>query len=654
MADTSYQIDIGVGGSDVVASAADAVDRLALRLEASSSASRAATDAVRAADAAYRQAETTADRAAKALEKLNLQADEQKGKLRAALDAGDMSSAARAEGALAKLALRQGEATSKAAEASAAMRREAADLDRLRGAADTAAQAEAKVAGALEKARAATAAQSKAMAAAAGSGKVNEAAEALGKLGGPLGETGSKALGAVEGLQKLGASLGAGGPYVAAAAIFASLVAGIAAVSAAAVAGVAAITQWAVGLADAARSQRLLSDGIAGSVAGGRALDATVKSIQSRVPVATDELMRMAGELTKAGVKGDALAVALEDAAAKSATLKMGPDYAKGLLAIDYQVARLKDHLTGKGGLFSSLQIDGLLSGLSTLVGLFDANNASGRALKVVFESLFQPIVDAVTALMPRVRSAFIQLEILLLKGMIAIKPYGSEIVLLAEAFAVLGGIILGVVGVAAAAFFGPLVAIVGVVTALIAGVLWLTGELIRFSDTIVSSVSGALDWFSGAIDDALTALDEIDLVQTGVDLVEGLAQGILAGAVAVPNALKSVVDSAITTAKSALGIASPSKVFEEIGGYTAEGMVKGIDGGAPSVGSALEGMTDPSAATPAATPSGGSSTSATISGNTFHLHGLAGADEAVKGIESLLTRLLEGDVAQLGGAVPT
>ena len=44
--------------------------------------------------------------------------------------------------------------------------------------------------------------------------------------------------------------------------------------------------------------------------------------------------------------------------------------------------------------IFGGLKIEGLLTALQKLLSIFDLNQASGRALKVVFESLFQPIID--------------------------------------------------------------------------------------------------------------------------------------------------------------------------------------------------------------------------------------------------------------------
>lgn len=68
------------------------------------------------------------------------------------------------------------------------------------------------------------------------------------------------------------------------------------------------------------------------------------------------------------------------------------------------------------------------------------------------------------------------------------------------------------------------------------------------------------------------------DLYNDGVNLAYGLANGIYAGRSSVVNAVAYMCASAINQAKSDLQINSPSKVFEELGGYTAEGFGVGYE----------------------------------------------------------------------------
>lgn len=66
-------------------------------------------------------------------------------------------------------------------------------------------------------------------------------------------------------------------------------------------------------------------------------------------------------------------------------------------------------------------------------------------------------------------------------------------------------------------------------------------------------------------------------MAQAGLDLIMGLVRGIQNAAGAVADAVTGAVGGAINAAKNLLGIASPSKVFAEIGMFTAEGLAIGI-----------------------------------------------------------------------------
>jgi len=73
-----------------------------------------------------------------------------------------------------------------------------------------------------------------------------------------------------------------------------------------------------------------------------------------------------------------------------------------------------------------------------------------------------------------------------------------------------------------------------------------------------------------------------------GFALCVGLTNGINAGRSMVVNAAISVSQSAINAARSTLGVASPSRVFREMGGYVMEGFAEGIGAGEQPVVSAI------------------------------------------------------------------
>lgn len=592
MADTTFQIDVGVTAGGVDA-AARSVESLASKLEQARAASTAAADAVKAGEAAYKQTEVNADKAAKALERVGL-----------ALAEAKQSGSA---DVVNKLQQRQKELATAAEKANAALKNEAASLDALKSASTKASEGVKKLEN-LQKVRDA----------AAGTGKVNEMAEAFGKLGGPLGVIGQKGFGAATGVKKLGEALGSAGPYVAVAVA-------IVAITTAILGATAAMTAWAISTADAARTSALLSDGIARSVKGGRELDDTIHRLGRVVPQTEEELRSMASKLADSGLRGKQLSDALETAAVKAAKLKWGPDFQKQTLSLTNQAARLKSNLAS---LFGGLKIDSLLEKFATLVDLFDKSNVTGQAIKVVFEDLFQPMVDGLDGLVPLAERFFINLEIWVLKALITIKPYGSILKAIGEQFLyVAAGAIAGV-GVVIGLFVAAGVAIM----AAAAAVQWLVKQL-------VGNFGAAVDWLKG-----------LSLESIGRDLITGLARGVTGGAGAVVSSITDAVNGGVAAAKKALGIASPSKVFAEIGAYTAEGMAGGVDAKAGEVQGSLTSMVAAPAVNIAAPEGkgGGHTFYLTVNANTASDAQAIGAT-----IREQLLSLLEGDVAQLGGAVP-
>jgi hypothetical protein len=641
---TDFQIGIGVTGAADANSAAAAVAALADRLTSAGAASDAATLALKAGQVAYNQAETTADRAAKALERIGIAADAQKGKAAAVAEEFGLFSPQfqKASDKLAALTARQSEAASKASTTAAAVAAEAASLDKLKAAAATAADSESK----LTKAHTAAAAAAKT--AAKGTGDAGEAAggsainfralsSGLGKLGGPLGTIGSSAAGVGGALQKLSKALGSAGPYVAAAVLAVAL-------AAAFVVATLAITKFAITSADAARTQALLSDGIAGSVAGGRALDKAIDGLASKVPQTREELLGMAGDLAKSGLSGAALSAALEDAATKAAKLKYGPDFAKQTLSLTNQAARFHTNLAG---LFSGVNIEGFLGALSKLVALFDANEASGKAIKVVFESLFQPVIDGLTAIIPKAISTFLQLEILSLKALIMIKPYSGILADIGYGFLILGAVIIGVVAI----FVAAVALSVAAFAALLALPFFVADGFTWLWNVIKAGAGAASDWLTGKFDEVVAFLEGLSFAEIGRNLIMGLINGLLGAGPGVLTAITGIADGAVTAAKKALGIASPSKVFAEIGEFTGAGMAQGVDKSSDAVQGSLESMVSPPAAPVAGptSPATGSKGGPSITGATFNFYGVEGAQDA----QDRFLSMLEGLSAQVGSAAP-
>lgn len=98
--------------------------------------------------------------------------------------------------------------------------------------------------------------------------------------------------------------------------------------------------------------------------------------------------------------------------------------------------------------------------------------------------------------------------------------------------------------------------------------------------DGIKAKWPGVVDAVKGAVGKAVDAMSGLGskLLQAGKDLIQGFMDGIQSKAQAVWDAAVGVGQKAIDGVKHILGIASPSKVFKQLGRYTAQGMSIGLD----------------------------------------------------------------------------
>lgn len=96
-------------------------------------------------------------------------------------------------------------------------------------------------------------------------------------------------------------------------------------------------------------------------------------------------------------------------------------------------------------------------------------------------------------------------------------------------------------------------------------------------------------------------------LYSAGRDLLAGMISGVQAMASRLISAVTSPISSAVSRAKSLLGIASPSKVFRDIGKFTMQGYADGVGRYARTARSAVQGALDPGELGLSAAGAGGS-----------------------------------------------
>lgn len=530
---------------------------------------------------------------------------------------------------------------------------------------------------------------------------------ALSALGGPLGRLGVAVAVPVKGFSELSASIGKSRAVTLFAVVgIAALAAAVVTLTAAFVAGTLAIATWGMRLADSARSAGLAREALEALHPELALVRDDIAGLVDDTGLAEDALRGLARNLLGAKVSAEDLPAALRAAALAEAALgtggsadfiaqikegkltvdefarnaedKFGGIVARQMLGLEAQGARLRRNFSE---LFSGLQIDSAIAGMQILSGIFDETGVTGQTIKFLFESIFQPLIDQAENAAYAVEAFAIGFLIGMLKMYLGIKPaikgimefFGFEdtslegqlravtkageiaayvfAFMLAGVVALAAGVGLLVVGAASlvAIFVGPLYAAVY-------GVIKVFGIL-------GDAVGKAWDYFKST-----------DLSQIGIDMLKGLARGILGGgADAVMGAVQNVVSAAIRKAKSLLGIASPSKVFREFGDDTGEGFALGVEDAAPRAQDALADMVEPPevpasalsmqgpapASTPApasgvrASPGTGGSAGASLNlaGANFNFYGVKDAENARDLFEEALTALLEGDAAKLGAA---
>lgn len=113
----------------------------------------------------------------------------------------------------------------------------------------------------------------------------------------------------------------------------------------------------------------------------------------------------------------------------------------------------------------------------------------------------------------------------------------------------------------------------------------------VKSTATQVAAVITVID-IVGQGQTALLSLG-ISGAEAGGNLISGFVKGILSGASSVISAVGSIAQQAIGTFKATLGIASPSKVFEGFGQFTAKGAEKGLELGAVGVAKAAAGVAE-------------------------------------------------------------
>jgi len=140
--------------------------------------------------------------------------------------------------------------------------------------------------------------------------------------------------------------------------------------------------------------------------------------------------------------------------------------------------------------------------------------------------------------------------------------------------------------------------AITSLVTTIVSNLPQIISAGIQIIASLVSGLAQALPQvvstvlsIGGTIIDTFLNTDWLGL---GKQIISGIASGISNSAGSLFSSLKNLASNALSTAKSALGIHSPSKLFrDQVGAMIGAGVVEGITGTEDDMQSALTGLSD-------------------------------------------------------------
>lgn len=511
-------------------------------------------------------------------------------------------------------------------------------------------------------------------------GKMRELLEQLGKqaqgVPGPLG-------GVVGKLSSLRGLVAGGVIALGLMAIVGALVA----LAAAAVAATAALLKYGIAQADARRSELLRLEGLTKLrflyvAAAGNAgeMQQAIDQVASSSAVGRGQLVKYTDQLYRMGLRGQNLTTALEGVAIKlqvqgeaaastfagwaagaaltgrsvkrltdDVKARLGGIAAKQMLALDVQTQKLRESFDM---LFGGLKIEGFLKALQMVTSLFSQNTASGRALKVLVETMFQPMIDALEYVGPLAKRFFQGMVIgalVLTIGVLKVRNWfkrtfgasdtlkGLDLTTVALYAGVAAVSLLATgLGLLALTFTAAAAPIVAVGAALFG--LWRAGQAL-------------VKWWQGT-----------DWGALGKSIVDGIVNGLKSGAKFVLDAVKGLGTSAWDAFRKTLGIASPSKAFAKLGLSIGQGVQVGVERGRPgvdrSVGDLVE-VPDAAAGAPTAAAAPSSSPSPAAPNLSVVIEQLIvqtksdKPKEMAEDLRSEFARMLEGVLLSMGAPVP-
>lgn len=301
--------------------------------------------------------------------------------------------------------------------------------------------------------------------------------------------------------------------------------------------------------------------------------------------------------------------------------MRLGSLAKKQLLALPEQTNRAAENLKD---IFAQVDPSKALAGLSNVLELLDETTETGRTLRTLAKTIFQPFFDFVGSnVFPIIRSFFlgmalgvIEVSIATLQAYIYFKKTFGDAGLFKGidsaklAFQLGAAAIFAMVGaaLALAAALGAVVVAFAVITAPVWLFMYVIYKVIKAISDLRAALSAKFEPLkleTGGIAKAVESTNESEkmsesLKAAGVNAADGAAAGIKQGTPKVESAMGAMAQAGLDAFTSKLKIESPSKVLAAttevgIGG----GVTKGIDESRAQVSQAMARLVDPGDAIP-------------------------------------------------------
>lgn len=231
---------------------------------------------------------------------------------------------------------------------------------------------------------------------------------------------------------------------------------------------------------------------------------------------------------------------------------------------------------------------------LQIIMALGQGLVTNGPQILMQLGQLLLQLAQYVIANVPNILNAAMQFFGMILQGIVT---YGPQILM--TLIGLLGQLIGQVVSWAGQMLANAMSAAANFLGGLMGGLASLPGQIAAFLGGIISNVvswvgnmaSNASSAASRFASNLISGLQSIpgQVVSIGRQIIQGMVDGVVGAARGLIDAVGGAVNDAINTAKNFLGIASPSKVFREIGQFTMQGAALGVDDDAPMLARSTE-----------------------------------------------------------------